>query len=162
MSIAQDLVRDLRKGVGDDPWHGPSTMSLIEGLTAAEAAARPILPAHSVWEIVLHMTAWQREVARRLRDGLPASPREGDWPVAAGVSDADWNAAKAELQGSLEDLVLAVQAFPFERWTAGVGHERNPAEGTGLTYQATVSGVVQHNAYHSGQIAILRRALSGQ
>jgi hypothetical protein len=32
-------------------------------------------------EIVLYMTGWTREVARRLRDGIAREPEAGDWPV---------------------------------------------------------------------------------
>ena len=54
-------------------------------------------------------------------------------------------------------LTEAVAGFPERRWDDLVGDTRQPALGTGMTYLQTVSGVVQHLAYHGGQIALLRK-----
>ena len=40
------------------------------------------------------MTAWTREVTRRLGGGTPALPEDGDWPAVAEVSEAAWKAHK--------------------------------------------------------------------
>jgi hypothetical protein len=52
-----------------------------------------------------------------------------------------------------------VRAFPAKRWTERVGGARDAPLGTGVTYAAMVSGLLQHSGYHGGQIGLLRRAL---
>jgi hypothetical protein len=39
---------------------------ILEGVTAARAAARPIGSAHTIWELVLHIAAWDGAVLRRM------------------------------------------------------------------------------------------------
>ncbi|HEX5830655.1 MAG TPA: DinB family protein, partial [Gemmatimonadaceae bacterium] len=154
------LGRELAAAHAGDPWHGPSRAAVLANVGAADAARRPAGGAHSMWEIVLHMTAWTSEVARRLRGGTPAEPAAGDWPAApagdAATADA-WNAARAALDAAHAELLAALRQLPAEQLEAVVGEGRDAPLGTGVTYGAMVRGLLQHDAYHSGQIAILRR-----
>lgn len=162
MSSIAFLREQLRKGFSDDPWHGPATAALLEDVTAEEAAAHPVPGAHSIWEIVLHMTAWHHEVCRRLGGREPDMPEEGDWPEIRETSEAAWQRDRARLETSLTELLDALSSLQeedLERMGGSIAERRNPALGTGVTHRAMVNGVVQHNAYHSGQIALLRKAL---
>ncbi len=58
-----DLVERVVEG---DPWHGPTVVALLDGMPARDAAAHVVPGAHSIWELVLHMTGWTREVQARL------------------------------------------------------------------------------------------------
>jgi uncharacterized damage-inducible protein DinB len=154
------LAELLRKGHSSDPWHGPATADLLAGVSPSMAAALPVANGHSIWEIVLHMTGWQREVARRLGGAAPGLPDEGDWPVPPESSGEAWDRAKAELRESLEQLADAVSALSEQDLESRIGTSSRPL-GTGVTKAETVMGMLQHNAYHSGQIAILIKALQG-
>ena len=162
MSDVAFLGDQLRKGYSDDPWHGPATAGLLLDLTGQEAATHPIPNAHSAWEIVLHMTAWQNEVRRRLGGKEPDLPEEGDWPEPLEISDAAWQKDRERLETSTTELLKAMTALREEdlERMGGPVDDREPALGTGVTHRAMVNGIVQHNAYHSGQIALLRKALS--
>jgi len=155
------MVDQLLQGYAGDPWHGPSTSALLAGLTAEEAGAHPVAGAHSIWELVLHMTAWQNEVRKRLA-GKPATfPSEGDWRQPAEVSAAAWAAVRRELGDSLAALLQDLGALvePDLETKIGALSSQDPAIATDVTRRATLSGLLQHNAYHSGQIALMRKAL---
>ena len=157
--IAPSLFRELlAKATAGDAWHGPSALSLVEGLTPAEAAARPLADAHSIWEIVLHMTSWVREVERRLGGAEPAPPAEGDWPEVGEPTAEAWERAKRELADVGERLGARVAAFDSAAWGGEVGASREPALGTGVSYAEMAAGVLEHTVYHAGQIALLRKA----
>lgn len=153
------IVDELRRAYDGDPWHGPATRALLEGVTAEQAAARPIPGAHTIAELVAHMTAWTREVARRLRDGVAREPEDGDWPPVDALTPEGWAAALDRLGAARRELLDALEAFPPERLDERVGDERTPEMGTGVSYAVHLHGVAQHDAYHSGQIALLRKAL---
>ncbi len=154
------LAELLRKGHSSDPWHGPATEDLLAGVSFSQAAARPLPSAHSIWELVLHMTAWQREVERRLGGTEPRLPEEGDWPVAPKASRKAWDQARAGLRESLERLAATVATLSAQDLEARIGTSDRPL-GTGVSKAEMVAGVLQHNAYHSGQIALLIKALEG-
>jgi uncharacterized damage-inducible protein DinB len=152
------LAELLRKGHSNNPWHGPATADLLDKVSPSMAAARPFADGHSIWEIVLHMTGWQREVARRLGGAKPSMPDEGDWPEPPETSQAAWDQAQAALRESLEQLADTVSALSEQDLETRIGTASRPL-GTGVTKAETVIGMLQHNAYHSGQIALLIKAL---
>src|SRR5262245_24212984 len=64
MSEIDRLVDELERDHAGDPWHGSPVKAILRGVTAAEAASRIVPQAHTIWELVLHMTAWKDEVRR--------------------------------------------------------------------------------------------------
>jgi uncharacterized damage-inducible protein DinB len=155
------IVDELRRAWDGDPWHGDPVARILDGITADEAAARPLPGAHGAWEIVLHMTAWTREVARRLRDGVAREPEDGDWPAPVGGGEGEWRSATDALARAHAELVAAVADFPPARLRQVVGDARDRPLGAGVSYAVMLHGLAQHHAYHAGQIALLRRAFAG-
>jgi hypothetical protein len=153
------LSEQVRLAHDGPAWHGAALAENLDGINAVQAASRPLSNAHSVWEIVLHVTGWTREVARRLEGGEPALPAEGDWPAVGHVSEEAWGRARAALGEAHAALVAAVGRFPEARWRERVGGERDPPLGSGVSYAAMVTGLLQHDAYHGGQVGLLRKAL---
>jgi hypothetical protein len=148
------ILDELRRAWDGDPWHGDALSIILRGLTADAAAARPLANAHTAWEIVVHLAAWTREVARRLRDRVARDPEEGDWPPA----DGTWEAAVDALARAHAGLLEAVAEFPPAELDHVVGEARDRPLGAGVTFSVMLHGVAQHYAYHAGQIALLRKA----
>ena len=156
-SRALALVLEIH---GGDPWHAFSTMRILAGITARQAAALPGGGAHSIWEIVLHMTAWTHEVAARLGGSEPGDPAEGDWPPVGEATDARWQAALEALDTAQRELSNAVEAVPEALWHERPGGVRDASLGTGKTRLETLEGLAVHHGYHAGQIALLKRILT--
>jgi len=152
------LRRDLHQVYDGDPWHGSSITAVLNGITAEMASARPISRAHTIWELVLHMAVWTREVASRVRGADAKNPPE-DWPAPkSGTGEAGWKAAKEELAEAQRELEAAVDSIGPEDLTRWVGDQRDPSLGTGLPVGTVIRGLLQHHTYHEGQIALLKRA----
>jgi uncharacterized damage-inducible protein DinB len=158
MSETQRIAEELRRACRGNAWHGSSVLPLLSGVTAAQAAARPIAGAHSIWDLVLHMTGWTAEVRRRLEGGQPAMPAAGDWPAVPESTAEAWEAACRALAEAHEGLIAVVEGAVEERLEETVGTTDAPL-GTGVTLYAMLHGLVQHDAYHGGQIALLKKAL---
>ena len=63
---AERIADQLKRAFDGQAWHGPSLKESLEGVTVAQAVAHPIPAAHSTWELVAHIAAWEDVVARRL------------------------------------------------------------------------------------------------
>jgi uncharacterized damage-inducible protein DinB len=161
-SLRQTILRQFRATHDGDPWYGSSRARVLRGVTAAQAAARPVPGGHSIWELVLHMTAWTEEVLRRLDGASPATPARGDWPAVPTVTDAAWRASRAALTRAHAAVCAAVEALPSRRFSQRVGQLREPALGTGITVAEMLVGLSQHDAYHIGQIVVLTQARRAQ
>jgi uncharacterized damage-inducible protein DinB len=152
------LRQDLHQVYDGDPWHGSSITAVLAGVTADMASARPIPGAHNIWELVLHMAAWTREVASRVRGADARNPPE-DWPVPQfGGGEEAWNAAKEDLAAAQKELERAVDSIKPEDLTRWIGDQRDPSLGAGLPVGTVIRGLLQHHTYHEGQIALLKRA----
>jgi uncharacterized damage-inducible protein DinB len=160
MSEADRLIDLFERTHGGDPWHGSSIRAVLDGVDAAGAAAHPVPGAHSIWEIVLHMTGWRGEVIRRLEGHEAAEPARGDWPAPPPPTDANWRAALDALDASHRAVVAAIRAHAAQDLDQPVRDHRNPPLGTGMSFAGTLHGLVHHDVYHEGQIALLKKALA--
>jgi len=151
------IIDELSREHDGDPWHGSPLLQILAGLPATQAAGRPLTDGHSIWEIVLHMTAWKNEVRRRLSGAPAADPEEGDWPEVGDVTDERWHDAQARLQRAQQQLISAIRELPEERLYEPTKDPRNRATGTGVSSYVLLHGIVQHDVYHAGQIAILKK-----
>ena len=162
MREAERLADLVERVVEGDPWHGSNVVSVLAGLSARDAAAHVLPGAHSIWELVVHMTGWTREVHARL-DGAPAAePAAGDWPAVDEVTPAAWQAAVATLVHSHRTLAAAIRAVDDRVLDSPVTDHRDAAAGTGLSRYLTLHGLVHHTTYHAGQIALLKRAIEAR
>jgi uncharacterized damage-inducible protein DinB len=154
---ASRLIDQFKRAHDGDPWHGSPLKGILEGVTAAQAAAQPAGGAHSIWELVLHITAWRNEVAARAGGKPAGTPAAGDFPPVGEPTTVRWQAALAALDTSHQNLVTAVGGMSDDRMWTPTDDPRNPPPGIGDTYYETLHGIVQHDAYHAGQIALLKK-----
>ena len=126
---------------------------ILEGVTAEDAIQRPLPSAHNIWELVLHITSWSN-IARRRITGGQVEPSEGeDWPRPGPISENRWADARAALAESHERLREIVAGMSDEDLASN-------APQSDRTVAGMLHGVTQHAAYHGGQIAILKKALT--
>ncbi len=157
MSEADRIVDELTRAVEGDPWHGNSVASILDGVTAAAAAARPPADVHSIWEVVRHMTAWTGEVDRRLQGHAPAQPLEGDWPAPSGTTEHAWKADVAALMDAHRRVLQRVTTLSDASLQAPPVEHRDRPVGSGVSFYVLLHGLAQHHAYHAGQIALLKK-----
>src|SRR5919202_3114210 len=98
MREVERIADQLKRAHEGGAWHGPSVRELLADVTAEQAAARPFEGAHSVWELVEHIEAWERAILRRL-GGDPAAiyNTEEDWPTARARDEEAWQRAQKKL-----------------------------------------------------------------
>jgi uncharacterized damage-inducible protein DinB len=153
MKETERIRQQLERAFTGGAWHGPGVLELLENVTATQAASRPIAGAHSIWELVLHIKAWEDAVRRRLLGDRAELSDEEDWPPANDTSNAAWAQALTALRQGNEELINALHL-------AETKLDEPILEGMTSTY-ANLHGVVQHSLYHAGQIAILKKAATG-
>ena len=152
------IIDQLEREFDGDPWHGSPLSSILGGVSHEQAAAKEVANGHSIWELVLHIAAWKNEVRRRLSGAPAAEPQEGDWPSPGETTAARWQAALDHLETSHRLLVSAVRDFPEPNLYIPSNDQRDREQGTGVTYYELLHGLVQHDVYHAGQIALLKKA----
>jgi uncharacterized damage-inducible protein DinB len=155
MTEIERILDQLKRAYEGSAWHGPSVREALAGVTAAQAHARSLANAHSIWELVQHIAVWEGAGRRRLegdRAAIDISSTD-DWPPADDTSEAAWEQAKAALDRGHEALREAITRVDEARLDEPI------LEGMSTVY-VTLHGVIQHDLYHAGQIAMLKKALN--
>ena len=148
------IADQLRRAFEGEAWHGPSVLEILSGVDAASAAARPLPRSHRIWEIALHIAVWDDAARRRMTGEVVQPTPDEDWPAVVDISSAAWERTLAHLKQTHEALVEAVRACPDSRLA-----EKIPGkEPDYYTLYYMLHGIVQHELYHAGQIALLKKA----
>jgi uncharacterized damage-inducible protein DinB len=153
MSEIHRILDQMDRAFSGDAWHGPSLMSVLDGISAEDASTHPIRGAHSIWELVHHASAWNTISQHRVSGENVEITPERDWPPVWEVSEVAWKRALDNLVASHKSLSDSVKGFSDQRL-------EEKATGPDYSCYTVLHGVVQHNLYHAGQIVMLKKALA--
>jgi uncharacterized damage-inducible protein DinB len=145
-----DIIDQMERGFRGEAWHGPSLMEALDGVNAATANKRSVDNAHTIWELVLHVTVWKRAVGQRMKGQIAQPAGADDFPRVEARGEEDWRAALACLRQSHDDMVATLRAAPPERLSDIV-------PGKDYAFAHMMLGTVQHDCYHAGQISLLKK-----
>ena len=151
MSEIARILDQMDRAIGGEAWHGPHLQQVLDGLSAEQASMHPVKGAHSIWEIVNHLAAWNRIVHKRFAGTAVDVSPEMDWPPVWDTSEVEWKRSLDNLRESRASFRAAVEKVRDE--------ELHEPPRTEWSRYATLHGVVQHDLYHAGQIAVLKKAL---
>ena len=154
MARAKRLAKHIERTVTGPMWHGPALLEVLEGVTAAQALVRPASGAHSIWELVHHITAWCDIARLRIKGQAIGDPTaEQDWPPVSDEADPElgWRRAVERMTDSHRQLAADARLIDDAQLDALV---------PGLDYAVSVllHGIIEHGTYHGGQIALLKKA----
>jgi uncharacterized damage-inducible protein DinB len=149
------LSQQLAASYDGEPWHGSSLQTILAGVTTDIAFVKPAPLPYSIANLVAHITQWRIFVAEKLKDNAAFaielnSPE--DWPEQAPGAEA-WSELLAKLAHSQADLLAQLAIFPDSRLTDQVPGKR-------YSYLGIIEGLINHDVYHAGQIALLKKLLA--
>lgn len=159
MSVRATLTNRLRETWHGTPWYGDPSDKILAGITADEATRRLAPGTHTIREITLHMVAWTETVAARVRGAGARAPERGDWPQAADTSADAWVQTLGDLEKARQELLVLLEETHEEELQVHVRNHSLPFADAGISRAGTVAGLIEHDIYHLGQIALLKRAL---
>ena len=148
---SEGIADQLRRAFSGDAWHGPAVLDLLSDVDADTAASKPIRGVHSIWELVLHIAVWDRAACRRLAGEKCQPTGDANFPPVTKVNAAAWRKAVAETKRARDAFVKMVAALTDARL-------RDRVPGKRYDFYHMLHGLAQHELYHAGQIAILKKA----
>ena len=156
--LVQLLLENIQPRSGREAWHGgPTPVTALRGVSVEEASWHPAPGRKSIWQLTLHIAYWKSTARRRLSSGLgdgemPFPRTPANWPrVLTAADGALWRADVALLKAEHARLLAIVATVPISRYGATL------AGGKRWTVGETILGIAQHDAYHAGQILLLKR-----
>lgn len=134
-------------------WHGPSVMEIIEKIDAKDAF-RESAHIHKICELVQHIVIWRKFAVRRLEGDVKFEvTQQENWKDLRQEDQVTWESIKTSLIDSQEALIKALSGTNDDRLNDIV-------ENKAYDYYTLIHGVMQHDLYHLGEIALLAREVS--
>lgn len=153
--ISRFLTEAIQPAKGRHGWHGGATpLGAVRGMPVDTALWRPAPGRKCIWELMLHIAYWKYAVRRRLEGGTaPRFPRSpANFPALPARPDqAAWDGDRALLTLEHDRLLAVVRAISPSRYGQRV------QAGKSWTVGEMILGIAQHDAWHTGQIIMLKR-----
>jgi hypothetical protein len=127
----------------------------IKNLPAPLRGKRPEGAAHSPWEVLEHLRITQSDILEFVRNPKHVSPEfpAGYWPAhPAPPTDNAWNQTAEQFRRDLKAMSEIIND-PETDLFAPIPH------GSGQTFLREALLLGDHNAYHLGELVVLRRLL---
>ena len=127
----------------------------VEDFPLSEINTKPPGVEYSFWHLLEHIRICQWDILEFTRDPEHVSPEfpVGLWPAPnATTGEAGWQATLAAIRSDLAAMIALTRDEALDL-TAELPHA------PGYTYLREILLVADHNAYHTGEFAILRQAL---
>ena len=150
MSEIKRIIDQMDRAMNGEAWHGPHLEELLADVSAQQAAAHPVPGAHSIWELVNHIGAWNAILAQRAAGHAVTVTPEQDWPPVTDTGAESWKRALEQMRASRARLRSAVEKLSDAQL-------EDIAPGKDHSIYVMLHGGVQHDLYHAGQIAVLKK-----
>lgn len=154
----QQLLALVEEGFQKPAWHGPNLRSALRGVTAEQAAWRPAKGRHNIWEIAVHAAYWKYTVTRRLTGNRKFSfPEKGRNWFPRATTKLTKNEAQKRWKSDLALLACMHRELCNSITDLGESDLVRRMPGSRQTAIRNIVGIAMHDAYHAGQIQMLRK-----
>src|SRR5271165_364059 len=102
------IAEQLRRAFEGNAWHGPALLELLQEVDAATAAGKPLPDVHSIWELVLHIAAWDAAACHRIGGEKIQLTGAANFPLVPKPTEAAWRKAIAHVKRTHDALVKMV------------------------------------------------------
>lgn len=141
VTLKSSLLEQLRMTHDLQDWFVP-VKPAIEGVTAAQAGWKPQGGDHSIGQLTNHLLFWNSQNLARFKGVTPAKFDGNNDETFNAFDQAKWDQIRKDLDRvmtEMEKLVAAADDKTLEKWAPTLGR------------------IATHNAYHTGQIVVLRK-----
>jgi len=141
------LFEDLYNG---NSWIDVNIVSVLTQINAIQASKKILPHCNSIWEITNHLISWRINVLQRVQGEITNSPENNYFSPIEDTSENAWSDTLDKLQKTQQQWIDFLKAFKEEFFD-----EVYPANN--MTYYEHIHGLIQHDAYHLGQIVLLAK-----
>lgn len=148
----KSLFEKLFDGI---PWIDVNLISTLKKISAKQASEKILPNSNSIWEITDHLINWRLNVLRRLKDEEIIYHENNYFDNIKDTSQKAWKNTLKNLEASQKlwlEYLDRIKANEFDKI-----NKRNK-----MTYYEHIHGIIQHDAYHLGQIVILTKKLQNK
>jgi len=147
------LVRKMKSIYDGDPWYGDSIQKKLQNITPEIALERPIPDAHCIAELLAHIISWRELLNKRLQgeDAFSVSQQESfNWTRFDPDPETMWDSLLKALDKNQQQIISQLKQEDDALLNQKVAQRS-------YNYRYLIKGIMEHDIYHLGQIALLRK-----
>lgn len=150
----QSINRNLQNTLSGQPWFGRAVYELLNEVDETKVFIKPNGTEHSLLELLWHMNTWAGFTLANL-ENRPAEElkamEENDWRIIDPEKHS-WNNGMNELR-SIHEKIAKILNQKEDSFLNEIVPNRK------FNFRFMLNGLIQHNIYHAGQIAYLKKML---
>jgi uncharacterized damage-inducible protein DinB len=151
----QSIIRNLENTLDGDPWYGRPVYAILREVESSIAYKKPTIDSHSLIELLYHMLTWAEFTLKRIEkediDDLAAFEKL-DWREID-PQIHDWDEGLAAFIATNQQIIALLHTKDDTFLNETVDYRQ-------YDFRYLLNGIIQHNIYHMGQIAYLKKLLT--
>jgi uncharacterized damage-inducible protein DinB len=154
-SEVQSIISNLQSVLNGEPWYGRSVYALLEEIDPENVYKKPNESSHSQISLLYHMITWSEFTLKSLEKAGPdviAAIEKMDWREI-NSPDHSWENGLAEFK-LVHEKVIELLNQKDDAFLSEIVNQRK------FNYRFMLNGLIQHNIYHLGQIAYIKKTFN--
>ena len=151
----QSIIRNLENTLDGDPWYGRPVYAILREVDSSIAYKKPTPGSHSLIDLLYHMLTWAEFTLKRIE--------KDDINDLAAFEKLDWREIDPKLHDWDEGLAAFIAAH---QQIIALLHTKKDTfldeivDYRQYDFRYLLNGLIQHNIYHLGQVAYLKKLLA--
>jgi hypothetical protein len=148
-----ELIFRLQDSLKGDPWYGDSVLSKLREIDYKTADISPLPNINSIAKILQHLINWHLFTVRKIKGDktfVIEQNDHNDWTPVSIKTEGDWQDLIGDFRNSAKELIRELEGMDDS-------FLKEVIPGKPYTFGYLLNGLVQHNIYHLGQIALLKK-----
>jgi hypothetical protein len=168
----QSIISNLKETYSGSPWYGTCVKDILEKIphevvhspllrrgVGGEVSDKNVLPdVHSIYQLVTHMLAWKVFTMRKLRGEKEYSitlNSEADWAINKEISADEWKQMLMTMDEAHNQIISILEEKDDDFLSEKVPVKSNSV----FNYEYLLNGIIHHDIYHLGQIALVKKVV---
>ena len=135
-----------------DPWIGVNIHNTLQQISSAQAAKKIQPQWNSIWQITNHIISWRENVLKRIQGEVITTPTDNYMVSVYDTSEIAW-------QHTMERMEISQTKWLAFLEDCDKACFKEKYQANDMSYYEHIHGILQHDAYHLGQIVLLSKAL---
>ena len=134
------------------PWIDVNLLGTLKRISAKQASKKISPNWNSIWEITNHIISWRENVLERVQGRVLQTPADNYFSEIRETTENDWKETLKKLEDSQQQWLQVLKDFNEDNFSKIYPNNQ-------MTYYEHIHGILQHDAYHLGQIVLLAKVV---
>jgi len=150
----QSIIRNLENTLTGQPWFGRPVFEILKEVDESKVQIKPNGTEHSMIELLWHTNTWAEFCLKQLENASQAEIKK--------IQTMDWRKIDPKVHGwkkgvdqlkKIHRQIISILKKKDDEFLSEMVKLRT------FNYRFMLNGLIQHNIYHLGQIAYLKKML---